>query len=154
MPFAQAGWIFWIAAMIFFGMAEAATVNLVSVWFLGGSLAALIVQLLGGSFGLQLGVFLLVSVLLLAGLRPFVRRYVTPRKTATNADMAIHQEAYLTETVDNLRETGALKLDGKEWTVRSSTGAILPAGTLVRIVSIQGVKLYVEPVHEAVSETK
>lgn len=154
MPFAQVGWIFWIAAIVLFGVVEAATVNLVSVWFLGGSLAALIVQLLGGSFGLQLGVFLLVSVLLLASLRPFVRRYVTPRKTATNADMAIGQEAYLTETADNLRETGALKLDGKEWTVRSATGAILSAGTLVRVVSIQGVKLYVEPVHETVSETK
>lgn len=154
MPWAQAGWIFWIAAMVFFGVVEAATVNLVSIWFLGGSLAALIVQLLGGSFGWQLGAFLLVSILLLAALRPFVKRFVVPRKTPTNADMALNQQAYLTETVDNLRETGAMKLDGKEWTVRSATGAVLPEGTLVRVVSIQGVKLYVEPVLQPVPETK
>ena len=59
--------------------------------------------------------------------------------------MAIGREAYLSETVDNLRGTGALKLDGKEWSVRSVDGAVLEAGTLVRIVNMQGVKLYVEP---------
>ena len=145
------GWVLWIAAMVLFGIIEASTVNMVSVWFVGGSLAALIVQLLGGGFWLQLGVFLAVSAGLLACLRPFVKRFVSPKRTATNADMAIGREAYLTETVDNLRETGALKLDGKEWTVRSASGDILPKGTLVKIVNLQGVKLYVEQVHTPVS---
>ena len=144
------GWVLWIAAMVFFGVLEAATVNVVSVWFVGGALAALIVQILGGGLWLQLGVFLVISIILLASLRPFVRKFVSPNKTATNADMSIGREAYLTETVDNLRETGALKLDGKEWTVRSATGAVLPEGTLVKIVNMQGVKLYVEPVHQTI----
>ena len=39
----QYAWIIWVAAMVVFGIAEAATVNLVSVWFVAGSLAALIV---------------------------------------------------------------------------------------------------------------
>ena len=82
-------------------------------------------------------------------LRPFVRKFVTPVKTATNADMAIGRSAYLTETVDNLRGTGALKLDGKEWTVRSMDQTVLPAGTLVKIVKLEGVKLYVTPVQTA-----
>ena len=146
---AHFGWVLWIAAMVLFGLVEAATFNLVSVWFMGGSLAGLIVQQLGGSFYWQLGAFLLVSILLLAALRPFVKRFVTPKKTPTNLDMVIGQQAYLTEAADNLRETGALKLDGKEWTVRSADGTVIPAGTLVRIVRLQGVKLFVEPVHEA-----
>ena len=140
------GWLFWVAAMVLFGIMEAATVNLVSVWFVGGALAALVVQLLGGGVWFQIIVFLLVAGGLLACLRPFVRKFVNPVHTATNADAAIGRQAYLTETVDNLRETGALKLDGKEWTVRSEHNEILPAGTLVRIVRMQGVKLYVEPV--------
>ena len=141
----QYGWILWIAAMVVFGILEAATVNMVSVWFVGGALAALIVQLLGGSPWLQLAAFLVVSGGLLAALRPFVRKFVSPNKTATNADRAIGREAYLTETADNLHETGALKLDGKVWTVRSATGEVLEAGTLVKIVDLQGVKLFVEP---------
>ena len=137
-------WIFWVAIMVIFAIVEVATVNMVSLWFVGGAAAALVTQLLGGSTWLQVAVFLVVSVALLACLRPFTKKYVTPHKTATNADMAIGRQAYLTETVDNLRGTGALKLDGKEWSVRSATGDILPEGTLVTIVKLEGVKLYVE----------
>lgn len=138
-------WIFWIAAIVIFAIAEAATVNMVSVWFVAGALAALIVQLLGGAVWLQITVFFVVSAALLAGLRPFVKKYVTPKKTATNADMALGQEAYVTETIDNLRGTGAVKLDGKVWTARSVQDAVLPEGTLVKVVKLEGVKLYVEP---------
>lgn len=138
-------WIFWVAVMVVFAIVEVATVNMVSLWFVGGAAAALIAQLLGGGILAQVIVFFAVSIALLACLRPFARKYVTPNKTATNADMAIGRQAYLTETVDNLRGTGALKLDGKEWTVRSASGDILPEGTLVTIVKLEGVKLYVEP---------
>jgi len=141
----QYSWLFWIAAIVLFGIVEAATVNMVSIWFVGGSVAALICNLLGANQWVQIAVFLVTAGILLAALRPFVRKYVSPNKTATNADMAIGRSAYLTETVDNLRGTGILKLDGKEWSVRSLSGDILPAETLVTIVKMEGVKLYVEP---------
>ena len=146
----QYGWLVWIGLMVLFGIVEASTVNMVSVWFVGGSLVGLIVNLLGGNVWLQIGAFLVVSGGLLACLRPFVKKYVTPKKTATNADMVLGRTAYLTEAVDNLRATGALKLDGKEWTVRSADENVLPEGTLVKIVKLEGVKLYVEPAHAAV----
>lgn len=146
----QYGWLVWIGLMVLFGIVEASTVNMVSVWFVGGSLVGLIVNLLGGNVWLQIGAFLVVSGGLLACLRPFVKKFVTPKKTATNADMVLGRTAYLTEAVDNLRGTGALKLDGKEWTVRSADENVLPEGTLVKIVKLEGVKLYVEPAHAAV----
>ena len=145
----QYGWILWVALMVVFAIVEAATVNLVSIWFVGGALTALIVQLLGGSIWLQLALFLVTAGVLLAGLRPFVRRYVAPRRTATNADMVLGREAFVLETVDNLHGTGALKLDGKVWTARSATDAVLPEGMLVKVVKLEGVKLYVEPAHAA-----
>lgn len=138
-------WLFWTFAIVAFALVEVATVNMVSVWFVGGAAAALVTELLGGGVWLQITVFLVISALLLACLRPFVRKFVSPRHTATNADMALGRQAYLTETADNLSETGTLKLDGKEWSVRSATGEVLPAGTLVKVVRLEGVKLYVEP---------
>ena len=137
-------WVLWVAAVVFFGIVEAATVNMVSLWFVGGALAALVVQLLGGPVWLQVVLFFVVSAGLLLALRPFVKKLVAPNRVPTNADMVIGREAYLTETVDNIRSTGALKLDGKEWTVRSADESVLPEGTLVKIVKIEGVKLYVE----------
>lgn len=146
----QYSWVLWIAAIVIFGIAEAATVNMISIWFVGGALAALIADLLGAGGWLQVTVFLAVSVVLLVTMWPYVRRHVSSKKVATNADMAIGREAYLTETVDNIRGTGSLKLDGKEWSVRSATGEILEKDTLVKIVKMEGVKLYVEPAHTTV----
>ena len=141
----QYTWIIWVAAMVLFGIAEAATVNMVSVWFLGGALAALITQLCGGSLWLQVTLLFVVSAVLLASLRPFVKKFVSPKRTATNADMALGREAYVIETIDNLHGTGAVKLDGKVWSARSLQETVVPEGALVRIVKLEGVKLYVEP---------
>ena len=140
------GWLVWLALMIGFSALEIATVNMVSVWFAGGAMAGMVAQLFGASVPVQLTVFLLVSALLVGCLRPFVRKYVAPKKIHTNADMVLGQEAYLTETVDNRKGTGALKLGGKVWTVRSVSDTVLEQGTLVRVVKLEGVKLLVEPV--------
>ena len=144
-------WVLWTAAVVAFGILEAATVSMVSLWFVGGALAALGASLLGVGPGGQIAVFLVVSATLLACLRPFVKKFVAPKQTATNIDAAIGKQAIITETVDNLRGTGALKLDGKEWSVRSAAGENIPAGTLVEVVKIEGVKLLVEPVQAAVT---
>lgn len=140
------GWLIWLVAMVVFGIAEAATVSMVSLWFVGGSLAAMIAQLAGAGVWVQVIVFVVVSAVLLAGLRPFVKKFVSPKRTATNTDALLGREAVVTEPIDNLHATGALKLDGKEWTARSEAGDSLQAGTVVKIVRIEGVKLYVEPV--------
>ena len=144
------GWLIWLAALVLFGIAEAATVSMVSLWFVGGSLAAMIAQLLGAGPWVQIIVFVAVSAVLLACLRPFVKKFVSPKRTATNTDALLGREAIVTERVDNLRATGTLKLDGKEWTARSTAGEILEPGTVVKIVKLEGVKLYVEHAPAAV----
>ena len=145
----QYDWILWVGLMVVFGILELSTVNLVSIWFVAGSLVAMAAALLGASIWVQIVLCLITAGVLLAFLQPFVRKFVTPKKTATNADMVLGREAYLTEAVDNIRGTGSLKLDGKEWTVRSMDQTVLPAGTLVKIVKLEGVKLYVTPIQTA-----
>ena len=145
----QYDWILWVGLMVVFGILELSTVNLVSIWFVAGSLVAMAAALLGASIWVQIVLCLITAGILLAFLQPFVRKFVTPKKTATNVDMVLGREAYLTEAVDNIRGTGSLKLDGKEWTVRSMDQTVLPAGTLVKIVKLEGVKLYVTPVQTA-----
>ena len=143
-------WILWLAAIIAFSALELSTVNMVSVWFVGGSLSALIANLLGAQVWLQITLFFVVSAVLLASLRPFVKKYVAPKKTATNVDTVFGREVRVIETIDNLRETGAVRLDGKVWTARSLCDTVVPEGTLVKIVKLEGVKLYVEPAEVAV----
>lgn len=140
--------LFWLAAVIIFCCVEAATVGLVSMWFAGGSLAALIAASLGAPFWLQITLFVVVSGVLIALLRPLIRKVILPKKTATNADRHIGQVALVTEEIDNLREAGAVKLDGVVWSARSLSNQVIPVGTAIHVRSIQGVKVIVEPVPE------
>ena len=137
--------LMWLVALILFGIAEAATVGLVSIWFAVGTIPALIVSALGGPVWLQVLLFLAVSILMLAMLRPFVRRISAPR-ARTNADRHIGQTAIVTETIDNALESGRVMVDGLSWKARASDNTVLEAGTRVQVKEIHGVTLTVEKV--------
>lgn len=138
--------IVWLALMVVFLVAEASTVTMISLWFAVGSLTGMITALLGGPIWLQATLFLVVSALLLACLRPLARKYFTPKIKATNVDAVIGSQGYVTTDIDNLAATGRVKLGGMEWTARSAAGDKIPAGTLVRVERIEGVKAFVSPV--------
>ena len=137
--------IFWFCLMAAFLIAEALTVTMISLWFAGGALAALAVAALGGAFWLQMLVFLLVSTVLLAALRPLVRRFITPKVSATNVDAVIGTVAIVSVAIDNLAAQGQVKLNGMEWTARSTTGDPIAQGTQVKVDRVEGVKVYVTP---------
>ncbi len=135
--------IIWIAAIIIFGIAEAATAGLVSIWFVCGAAAALIAAELGGSLWLQFILFLIVSIAALAATRPLARRMLDKTITPTNADRVLDHTARVTETVDNERAAGAVYIDGKIWTARSADGSVIPKDTIVTVKKMEGVKLFV-----------
>ena len=136
--------LFWLVALIMLAAAEAATVGLVCIWFAGGALVALIAAGVGAPLWLQITLFLIVSAVLIALLRPMVRKIILPRKTATNADRHLGKTALVTEEINNLHETGAVKLDGVIWTARAKDDQVIPVGTVIRVLDIQGVKVVVE----------
>jgi membrane protein implicated in regulation of membrane protease activity len=143
--------IFWLAAMVVFLAAEATTVTLISIWFAAGSLGAILVALLGGSLMLQVTVFLLLAVLLLLSLRGIVRKHITPRISRTNIDSVIGATGIVLAPVNNIAALGQVQVNGVEWSARSTDGNHIPAGALVKVDRIEGVKVYVSPVGEAVS---
>ena len=135
----------WLGLIVAFIAVEAATVNLVSIWFIGGSVAGLVCAILGAPTLLQFAVFILVSALLLALLRPLLKKYLRVRPSRTNADRLLGQEALVTEDIDNLRETGAIRINGVLWTAKSADDTQIPIGTRVVIERIEGAKVYVKP---------
>ncbi len=136
---------FWVVALVVFLIVEAVTAGLVSIWFVFGSLVALICAALGAAVWLQIFWFVIVSVATLVLTRPLVKRYVDSRSVATNADRSIGRAAVVTERIDNLAATGAVKLDGVVWTARSTDDAVaIEAGERVTVRAIEGVKLIVE----------
>lgn len=136
--------VIWVAAMILFAALEAITIGaLVSIWFALGSLAALITSCFTQNFWVQLAVFLVVSCAAFALVRPLAKRYINPRTQRTNADRLVGREAIVTETIDNLASTGQASIAGQVWTARGEDNTPIEAGTRVRVLRIEGVKLIV-----------
>ena len=136
----------WLALMVVFLIVEAAcAIHLVSIWFAVGSLAAMVISLLGGPVWLQILLFTVVSAGLLACLWPFTKKFLRPHLTKTNVDSVIGSQGYVTADIDNIHARGQVKLNGMEWTARSTDGSPIPTGTLVKVDRIEGVKAFVSP---------
>ena len=139
--------VIWIAAIVVFGIVEAVTVGLVSIWFVLGAVAGLLAAVLGAALWVQIVLFFVVSIAALA-----VQKMLHRDETPTNADRVLGQTARVTETIDNTVPTGAVYADGKTWTARSASGRVIPKDTLVKVQRMEGVRLFVEeeagqPVH-------
>ena len=136
----------WLILLIGFLIVEGACpIHLVSIWFAAGSLVALLVSLLGGAVWLQITLFILVSAVLLALLWPIVQKYMKPKLTATNVDALVGTLGIVVSPIDNVDAVGQVKLNGMEWSARSTTGEPIPQGVKVRVDRVQGVKVFVTP---------
>lgn len=136
--------IIWFCLMVVFLIVEAACpIHLVSIWFAAGSLTAMVVSFLGGPLWLQIAVFLAVSCLLLALLWPFIKKFLRPKLEKTNVDAVIGTKGVVTVTIDNTAAAGQIKLGAMEWTARSTSGAVIEKGAVVRVDRIEGVKAFV-----------
>ncbi|HIR85065.1 MAG TPA: NfeD family protein [Candidatus Galloscillospira excrementavium] len=138
--------IVWLVLLIVFAVGEAVTVGLTSIWFAAGALGALITSTLTENLLIQIIVFLALSFVTLLLVRPLARKYFIPRRVATNADRILGQEGIVTEDIDNLEAKGQVKVSGTVWSARSQRDEVpIPAGTRVRILRIEGVKVFVAP---------
>ena len=134
-------WI-WLGAIIVFGLVEAMTAGLVSIWFLLGAIVALVVSVLGGGTVLQIVLFLVVSVLALVATRPLAKKF-NHDTVSTNLDQVVGKIAQVTEEIDNKNSLGAVYIAGKTWSARCADDAVIPVGESVVVDHIEGVKLFV-----------
>ena len=137
--------IFWLVVGVVFAVTEALTVGLVTIWFTGGAIAALIAALLGAGIPLQVALFFIVSVGLLVTTRKIFVSKLKTGNTKTNVDALIGEEAKVVTVIQPF-EPGSVKLKGQEWTaVAKEDGQIIAEGEIVRVVAIEGVKAVVTP---------
>lgn len=134
---------FWIAAVIVLLVIEAATTQLVTVWFAVGAAAGLIACICDLQLAWQCVIFVAVSAAALVVTRPFVRKFAKKEFNPTNADRCIGEIALVVEDIDNSLEKGAVKVNGTVWTARSLNGEVIEKDANVKIEKIDGVKLIV-----------
>ncbi len=136
--------VLWITAVLAFIILEASTAAVVSIWFAGGALVALVASILGASIKMQIFLFLLVSVLLVVLLRKVAFKALKGKKAKTNLDRIVGSEVVIIEEVNNRLRTGSATVGDVEWKVKSENGEIIPKDEAAEVVGIEGVRLVVK----------
>ena len=137
----------WLGILAILLVIEAITVGLTTVWFAGGALVACIASWLGGGIVVQLLLFFGVSVVLLIFTRALAVRYMNKGVEKTNAESLLGKRAVVIQPVNNLAQTGQVRINDIEWTARTADdGEEIPTGAVVEIDEIRGVKLIVKEI--------
>lgn len=134
-------------------IAELMSFQLVSIWFAAGALAAFIAALCDLGMGMQMFIFVVVSVVLLTVTRPLLKKF-TVGKLPTNIDIDIGKTAVVIEDVNNSADKGRARLNGVDWKAVSTDGSLIREGSIVKIDEIKGTKLFVSLVEEKEKITK
>ncbi len=134
----------WLILAVVFVIIECITMGLATVWFAIGAVISAVAAGLGAPLPIQLAIFLVVSLCLLAFTRPWAKKYLNNRLTATNADRLVGQTGIVTIAIDNLRAEGQVQVGGSYWTARNIVeGEIIEKDTTVKVVELKGAKCIV-----------
>ncbi|WP_428340098.1 NfeD family protein [Mycobacterium sp.] len=131
--------VIWLIVALGLAGTEALTGDMFLLMLGGGALAAAGSSwLLGAPIWVDGAVFLVVSVLLLALVRPELRRRLTPPKSLSTGIEALEGKPAL--VLDHVtRDAGQVKLDGQVWTARPmNEGDEFEPGERVTVMRIDG----------------
>ena len=137
--------IIWLVVLIIAVVVEVLTLGLTTIWFAGGALTAIVATLLHAPVAIQVVLFFIVSLLLLFFTRPVAVKYFNKDRVKTNVESLIGRQAIVISEINNIQGIGQVTVGGQQWSARSvSNNIIIPAGAVVNVLSINGVKLIVK----------
>jgi membrane protein implicated in regulation of membrane protease activity len=130
-------WEWWLLASILLLLGEAATNALVFLMPFGGAAFAAVLAALGVPWYGQLLAFVLVTLGLIAFVRPIAVRRQSGPGLRTGAAALVGQQALVTTRVDEHR--GQIRLDGQIWSARAmDPDRIFEPGEAVHVAEIDG----------------
>ena len=132
------GW-YWIAVIAIALILEIFTRRLVSVWFILGSMVAIVLDLFSVYLPVQIAVLIAVSILGIFLLRKLI---VKNSASTANIDSIIGERCVVTEKVDNYAGCGQVKIKGQSWSARGvGDDDVFEVGTVLHVVALEGVKV-------------
>jgi membrane protein implicated in regulation of membrane protease activity len=133
-------WLIWLIAAVVFGVGEIFTLSFFLAPFAGGAAVAALVAAAGAGAIASTGVFRLVSLVMLAGLRPIARRHLRqPGQLRTGTAALVGRDATVVERIANSEGVGCVRIDGEVWTARAyDEDVVIEAGTRVQVLEIRG----------------
>lgn len=133
--------VLWVMVLIVLIVIEIATINLVTIWFAVGALAATISCAFTDYFWVQFLVFTLISAIALVASKPFIDK---ARNKKPPSDVGLVRNVGRTATVLQAispAQSGRVRLDGVDWTATSTE--TLAEGMLVVVTEVDATTLRV-----------
>lgn len=137
--------LFWTIVLVISVIVEAITIDLVSIWFGLGAVAALIAEACGLSQVIQVILFAVISIIAIVVTRPLAKKYLRGNIVKTNLDRVVGKHCLVTETItpDN---RGEVKVMGSLWSATSLNNVTIEAGQYAEVVSIEGAHVIVRKI--------
>ena len=132
-------WLILVAVML---IAEIATTALVSLWFVGGGICALVLAVLKQPLWLQIAAFAVVSLILFMTCREWLQAHFRPVHTATNIQRLNGAIGTVTKKIEPVTG-GRVLVNGQDWKALSLDGKEIAENELIKVTDIKGVKLIV-----------
>lgn len=137
--------IIWLGILAVLLIIEGLTTALTTIWFAGGALAAAVAAGFDAGIVPQLLLFFAVSLVLLFFTRPMALKLMNKDTEKTNVNSLPGKTAVVIQKIDNLAQTGQVRINDIEWLARTPDDNVtIPEGTVVVIKEVHGVRLIVE----------
>jgi len=131
--------VIWLIVAVVLAVGELATLGFFLAPFAGGAAVAALLAAFDAGTTAETAAFLVVSLVLLAALRPLARSHQQGRALKMGTAALVGQTAMVVERIANDEGVGCVKLDGEIWTARAyDDDAIIEPGTKVHVLEIRG----------------
>jgi membrane protein implicated in regulation of membrane protease activity len=132
-------WLFWLIAAAILGIGEIATTGFFMAPFAAGALIAALASAVGAGWVISLVLFLVVSIVALAALRPIARAHLRqPAQLRTGTAALVGRNATVVERID--ADSGCVRLEGELWRARAyDEDEVFEPGARVQVLEIRGV---------------
>lgn len=132
-------WVLWVIAGVVLAVGEMLTLGFFLAPFALGAFGGAVVGVAGGGVVASWVVFVVLSALVLAIVRPIARAHLrTPASLRTGTAALVGREGLVVAAIEGPENTGRVKIDGEVWTARGYEGEPIAEGTKVQVVEIRG----------------
>lgn len=137
-------WWFWFGAAALFVIGEIFTAGFFLLWFGIGAAVSGIVALLGLNSLWQWLCFIVVTGVLVVTSRKFADKFSKKQPPGIGANRFIEERGVVIEEIDNLKNTGKVRIEKEIWLADSANDEILKVGDLIKVLRIEGTHMVVE----------
>jgi membrane protein implicated in regulation of membrane protease activity len=137
-------WWIWMAIAALFVVGEIFTQGFFLLWFGIGAAVAGVFAILGLGVGWQLGAFVVVSGVLFGVSRRFAEKVSKKQPPGIGADRFVGLEGIVLEEIDNVKNTGRVRVQKDEWRADSETGEAIAVGEQIIVTRLDGAHMVVK----------